>query len=334
MKNKLLKPPEHDGEILFLPELNKFVASLHQQTKIGTAHQLGFFNPGIACKYLFVNQLAKGRKRLIFLDTEPAMIAARVPERKRLKKISLVDFPQLLHSYLTPRREIFDRFFDEAYRTLKKLDVRQRKALEIPFSLYRGLVYRNVGKKYLKEVLASAFLQFYALPASPLFLSDIIRSDNYKTFAGNIYKRAGEFRDLFNQALAEYGQQFHFRYKNFPFPRLQEKELPFWLVKDDRRYHCFVDSHSGQFLFPRAVTLTLYLRLYELGAFIHGVGGGNYEWIQDQLSERFFHRRAAPYAVLSGTFFTAGLRERDLPFFFYRPERVSNAISCLLGKKV
>ena len=79
-------------------------------------------------------------------------------------------------------------------------------------------------------------------------------------------------------------------------------------------------------IFPRAVILTIFLRLYHVDLFIHGIGGGNYEWVHDMIIERFFKKDPPFYSIVSATFILDEGEGRDHPFFLYSPERVKNAL--------
>ena len=91
-----------------------------------------------------------------------------------------------------------------------------------------------------------------------------------------------------------------------------------------------IKDFDTSLILPRAVTLTLFLRLYRLDLFIHGVGGGNYEWIQDRIIERFFKQKPSPYAVVSGTFLIDEYKERNFPYFFYSPEKIKTAANIFI----
>jgi len=54
-------------------------------------------------------------------------------------------------------------------------------------------------------------------------------------------------------------------------------------------------------VYPRAVALTLFCRIFISDLMIHGTGGARYDQITDQLLERFFKYEAAPFSVASAT---------------------------------
>jgi hypothetical protein len=52
---------------------------------------------------------------------------------------------------------------------------------------------------------------------------------------------------------------------------------------------------------PRALTLTLFTRLGLADGFIHGIGGGKYDEVTDEIVRRYFRVEAPGYAVVSAT---------------------------------
>lgn len=158
-------------------------------------------------------------------------------------------------------------------------------------------------------------------------MSNLIFTEKYRDFVSYIVENHRDFREKYNEALDEYKITFRFRYKNFPFPKLTESELPFWIVEDGVRKRLFNSDLKylkiGQSLiFPRAATLTLFLRLHYTDVFVHGVGGGNYEWVNDRIIERFFKKTVIPYGVVSGTFLLDNYPYRNYPFFMADPDLI------------
>ncbi len=65
----------------------------------------------------------------------------------------------------------------------------------------------------------------------------------------------------------------------------------------------------------RALTNTLYARLFLADLFIHGIGGGKYDELTDEIIRQFYHCEPPGYLVLSSTLLL------PLPAFPARPER-------------
>jgi hypothetical protein len=188
----------------------------------------------------------------------------------------------------------------------------------------------------LKELLAESFLAFAGIRGKYDYLSTVIDGEAFRSFVAHICEHHAKFREAFNRALDDYRAEFRFRFKNYPFPRLEEGEVPFWKVSDGVRERCFagdtgaLDDGSGAIL-PRAAALTMFLRLRECDLFLHGVGGANYEWVVDRVIERFFGAVPPPYAVASGTFLLPGFAEREFPYFFFDPGRIRECLAGAMG---
>lgn len=335
MKKKLLKVPSNDGEIFLLPSYQKLLGLLRSEQTIGVVHQPYFFNPGVSLKFLFLECLPLGNKKIIFLDIDRVYLSVKIPGSQGVRIIDFIQSQQVLVCYPTPKQSLFSNFFNVLDGNLKSV---VPGSIYSTFSSFREIVSKNCRRHYLKEVLAQSFLEFYGIERDYEFISSLLGSKAYKDFFYQIYRNDSLFRDIFNQALAEYRQEFRFRFKNFPFPKLEVQELPFWLIKDGVRLRCFKkDIDMGTFnttpILPRASTLTLFLRLNVLDMFIHGVGAANYEWVQDRIIERFFKQKPSTYAVISGTFYLDNFKIRDFPYFLYEPDVIGKSLNMKVEKE-
>lgn len=126
------------------------------------------------------------------------------------------------------------------------------------------------------------------------------------------------------------------------------REAPFWLTSDDRpeRRRAWVRRRGGELLLSdrggleislplpdesdagraveiltdlpgrgvqlrtRALTTTLFARLFLGDLFLHGIGGGKYDQLTDELIRRFFQIEPAPFVVLSATLLLPIAHER------------------------
>lgn len=135
------------------------------------------------------------------------------------------------------------------------------------------------------------------------------------------------FTDCYNLALTDYRSALGIRGRQRPVPDLIVEqgriELPVWVTDGDtRRHRLFVESVDGQLRLyadrrsigevpkaalenwetagqalsglgpvkfrPRALTLTLWARLFLADLFVHGIGGAKYDRITDRIIERYF----------------------------------------------
>ena len=245
----------------------------------------------------------------------------------QIKELEFIVGDQVLSHYPAPEKSFIDAFFTALEGELKKPLLKDAQDLLSSLSTFKDIFLKNSRRKFLKEILVESFLEFYHLQRDYYFLSDLLKSKEYEEFFLEIYSQSALFGELFNNLLNEYRKEFRFRYKNFPFPHLEEGEIPFWLVRGGKRERFFKGDFDRreldkELIFPRAATLTLFLRLYRLDFFIHGIGGGNYEWIQDRIIDRFFKQKPPPYAVISGTFLIDKYQERHFPYFFFSPQLI------------
>ena len=338
MKKPLLKPPEKNDEIIFLPHIAAFLKLLRDESIIGTAHQPYFFHPGIALKFLFIDILDIPKKKIIFVDTDKIKVSIKIPTKETIKVLPFLDTDEVLYAYQTPQEKKITEFFISVENEIKKNQYHNHHEVVSNFLFFKDMFMKNINKKYLKDVLAESFIQYFDIKTQYMFLSEVIKSKYFEELFLLIYNEDKNYRKIFNQILDEYKDEFRFRYKNFPFPKLTDDELPFWILHEGKRIRCFKKDvkeygYKKCIIIPRASTLTLFLRLYKCDYFVHGIGGANYEWVQNRIIERFFKKPPLQYAIISGTFFIDNMNEREFPYFFYNQLRINKTLKEFMKKK-
>lgn len=327
MKKSLLQPPKEDSRILFLPGRSEFLSGFNSQKVIATAHQPYFFNPGVSLKFLFLDFLSCENKKLLFVDTDKVKIIAKVPTgQNTVYPEGFIVSNEILFDFIQPKQEKILDFFTSLGERIRDASLAGREGIYNNFLRFKDIFLRK-KPKYLKNTLAESFLEYYGIERDYCFVSDVVDSKEFLDFFKRIHKDDNSFREVFNTALDDYKKEYRFRFKNFPFPKLEEGELPFWVVDSGKRERCFkkdvdLSKLENIKIFPRALTLTIFLRLYFCDIFIHGIGGANYEWVSNKVIERFFGLRPPPYAVISGTYLLEGFDQRESPYFFYSPEDI------------
>ena len=183
--------------------------------------------------------------------------------------------------------------------------------------------------------------QRWGLRTLEIPLSRICDSDTFRHFAQHLFCRAADVRSHYNRRLTEYRRVHRLRSLAQPLPDLRIDadwvELPFWTWTDKdptRRFlwcrgsgtdielksdaGCWtlrsaqrdakgaVEQLSslcsdGWRLRPRALTTTMYLRLFLSDCFIHGIGGAKYDQITDLLVHDLFGLTAPGLIALSQT---------------------------------
>ena len=165
-------------------------------------------------------------------------------------------------------------------------------------------------------------------------------TDGFYHFLLHILYEAGRFAKIYNEKLAEYRCIHKIRSKANPLPDLKvlrdSIEIPFWAWKaGGQRAKCYmmnegddikitdgsevlvtlkkgddVNSNiarlktlmeAGIKLRPRAITTTMFSRLFFSDVFIHGIGGAKYDTITDEIIKEFFGVDTPGFVTISAT---------------------------------
>lgn len=131
-------------------------------------------------------------------------------------------------------------------------------------------------------------------------VSWLAETQAFRHFALDIAQASGRFRVIYNRSVQAYRKRHRLRSMNHPVPELQNDELPFWgsPLADSRRNR-FPDLNST--IRPRALTLTLFARVCLGDLFIHGIGGGAYDEVTDEIIQDFYGISPPAYQVVSAT---------------------------------
>lgn len=191
-------------------------------------------------------------------------------------------------------------------------------------------VVTAVRVSYERECgLANAEVPMSRLACTPAF----------GVFVQSLCREAPRFLEAHNAALAEYRRDNHIRYRVNPVPDLATRgslvEVPFWVwLPGGRRSRLFVEvkgptvhlyaggakvaSVSGETsseaaaswsvlsaskvkVRPRALSTTIFARLFLSDLFIHGIGGAKYDEGTDRIIRTFYGIEPPAYAVISAT---------------------------------
>ncbi len=150
-----------------------------------------------------------------------------------------------------------------------------------------------------------------------LRISDLVRTKSFAMFATEIASDLPRFRSCYNRAVEDYRRLHGIRSVSHPVPNLGEGELPFWgpVNAAGRRERATANTPPTD-LRPRALTLTLLTRLGLGDFFLHGIGGGKYDEVTDQLMQEFYGIEPPSFQVFSATLYLpvppSPIVERDL----------------------
>jgi hypothetical protein len=170
-------------------------------------------------------------------------------------------------------------------------------------------------------------------------VSRLCEAEPFAWFVAHLFADADRFHATYNEVVHEYRRAHHLRSRNHPVPDLEADadwlEMPLWAWKSGarRRGRVFVRQAADAFelrvdgqawprlprrgagfaeawmslardgfkVRSRALTTTLYTRLLVADSFIHGIGGGKYDELTDELLRRFFGVLPPRFIVLSAT---------------------------------
>jgi len=197
-----------------------------------------------------------------------------------------------------------------------------------------GLRAALPGARNIAELVTFARRRFEAEAGTDyleLPVTAMARSEAFATFAAHLALDAPAFTAAYNAALADYRERTGTRGAAQPFPDLVVDgdlvELPLWIIEGRRRTvwartgerpALMVDGtvlcelggvaeaprrllEAGLALAPKALALTLFTRLLVADLFIHGVGGGRYDEVTEDMFRRYLGIEPTPMVIASMT---------------------------------
>jgi hypothetical protein len=171
-------------------------------------------------------------------------------------------------------------------------------------------------------------------------LSLVCAGEGFAWFVGALLDDLARFTHAYNDVVSDYRARHGIRDRHHPVPNLAsdgdwlEAPLWGWRVGQPRRHRLFarldgerLQLRAGEETWPdlpvpsaanfidvwrglegagykvrsRALTTTLFARLFLADLFMHGIGGGKYDELTDELIRRFFGLEPPAFMVLSGT---------------------------------
>lgn len=192
----------------------------------------------------------------------------------------------------------------------------------------RNLAEFLVGVRRRFESTAGA--EYLEVPSSRLS-----RTEAFAAFVVELSHNVERLHESYNGALREHRASKGVRSAAQPFPDLarggQSFELPLWTLDAHRRQAVMCERIGGEVvllgvdgtnivtlpadpeqaierllaskvtLAPKAMALTMYVRGFLSDLFIHGLGGGSYDTVTDEVFRRFFGAELPGYVVASAT---------------------------------
>ena len=172
-------------------------------------------------------------------------------------------------------------------------------------------------------------------------MSSLCSTRPFGVFAASVLKHLPRFHAIYNEAVRDYRQLHRLRSTTHPVPELIADsgwlEAPFWVWRAGgkrrerpvaRQVGSEIHLRDSTGIFARlaltgdsaadvisqlgsqgirfrtrALTTTMFARLFLADLFIHGIGGAKYDAMTDQICQRFFGIEAPPFATVTATAF-------------------------------
>jgi hypothetical protein len=305
-----------------------------------TAHQPGLWHPGILHKYAVINRFAHDYFLLnINVDSDVVSpVSCKVPRvssgQFRVTDTVIVenDENRTIQALEKPPQDDMNDVFFEIERRVAALpddsvSENFRRFLEIHKAEYRR-------SDTFSDWLTNCRRQYFPVPdLHEIRLSDLCNTEEFRLFASDIIENCEDFHRIYNACLDKYRAEHRIRTNVNPFPNLEHRtetniELPFWLITSDgQRHPMCVNCRDKSILAdhkevlnglskdlgpsaledyeirPKALLLTMFMRMFVGSIFIHGVGGGNYDQVTDAVIREYYDCKPPTYIVATRTEF-------------------------------
>lgn len=303
---------------------------------VATGHQAIFFHPGILAKETMAADIAalSGANALtIVLDNDPSELFFTYPvfrpdtapyrggearvEEIRVEKLSVSLGRSFMGRKLINRAqgELWEKMASTMPNHLKgRLSQKTLEQVEASFDTCLRLreSYGDLADYITHCRLQDPPMQKYNI--IPVKVSFLTKTRAWAMFCETIIRNHEKFRREYNGALESYRRERHVKNHAQPAPNLMDGEIPFWSYYEEtggREKTFYGESLKGtrgdkggvgeRILLPRAVTLSLFLRLFLSDLFIHGMGGQKYDIVTNRIVTQFYGVEPPKFLVKSRT---------------------------------
>jgi hypothetical protein len=319
-KSKFNQIKEEFRHFLYL----KFNKDLKDQKIYATGHQPEIFHPGLMFKDLILTRISEVHNAFplhIIVDTDMyEFIYYYILKKERnveLQKFELHDNRIFFKEDISFDKKLnLIKILNEQLVNLESVlpDLQFQKSKEnIEFLIHE--INSDEKLFIISEKIKNRYLNSISRITNNIRVSEIITLPSFQLFVENILERQDDFVKIHNKALLDYRQLHKIKNHAQPIPDLCEDEMPFWILDNDSGKRIPASKfRKGTFL-PRAITLTMFLRLFGCDFFIHGKGGARYESVSDETIHNFYKYHGAPYRIGTATMHLDRISSIDFPIF-------------------
>ncbi len=303
-----------------------------------TGHEPIFYHPGIWIKNHLAYYLAEKLKGIsinLIVDSDSCKadfvyVPCFSEESASIQKVSFVEGreTQAYEEISLERIEVIERFKDKVDALLRKNnhdDVKNTvKGMQIMFDCFMYQIRHayQQGCKDMTGLFTAArkgMENAFGIKNLEIPVSLMCNTKGFYSFFLHILYNAKQFAEIHNEKLKDYRNTQAISSKANPVPDLEIHdtlvELPFWIwEKGGARNKCYAryDARLRSLesyplhpikLRPRAITLTMFSRLFLSDVFIHGIGGSKYDVITNAIMKDFFHINPPKYITTTTTLF-------------------------------
>jgi len=315
----------------------------HERPIVMTGHQTEFFHPGVWIKNFLTGLLAKHVSATaldLLLDSDAATHAVfRVPVetdyRVRYETLTFADpQPETPYELVPVQGKRVGRVLAEIEEAVAGTPM-AKPVRDFVVAANGALA----GSKSFAEFAAGARRRLecaWELDNLEFPVSQACGTRAFAHFVLWIACSCGRFREIHNEHVEAYRRANRIRTSAHPMPNLDctggACELPFWVIRHGRRRRLWSERSGGSqrltdgeetlavlgrdpledladamstnlHVRPRAITNTMFFRLFVADVFIHGIGGARYDAITDNIIRDFAGCEPPRFAVVSATAF-------------------------------
>ncbi len=291
-----------------------------------TGHQVEFYHPGVWAKVVAADEVARRSGGVAFdllVDHDVIdHLGFDVPQFDGQswvrRQVHYAHAPAIPADGLTPpSKESFAAWRKE----IARYPHAQVNSLNVFLSLLDPAAEGNDKRTYTQWLSRARryFEQAHDIHVIHVPTSGLCGGQAWRHFVAAWISQAPYWVLHYNHHLARYRKKAGIKNPQHPMPDLERTgnryELPFWIyragqprermyvedgrvIAGDQAYELDALLAAGYVVRPRALTLTMFVRMFVADVFIHGIGGALYDQITDELINDLFAVQP-PYGCVS-----------------------------------